>query len=155
MKNVESCVYSTSGLTINDASEQAKTIFEDHKKGDATILKVGISDLQNKTEQELVKHYNTVKRTAPAARHEITAVPHRMDTGSTALNQKADYLSTKLRQKCDKILPCHTLMLTLHYQKRIITVILCILITTANLILPNIFVTISHIVQIFSSSMLY
>ena len=59
MKNVESCVYSTSGLTINDASEQAKTIFEDHKKGDVTILKVGISDLQNKTEQELVKHYNT------------------------------------------------------------------------------------------------
>ena len=32
MKSCESCVYSTSGLTINDASEQAKTIFDDHKK---------------------------------------------------------------------------------------------------------------------------
>ena len=106
MKSCESCVYSTSGLTINDASEQAKTIFDDHKKGDVTILQVGTSDLQNKTEQELVENYNalidTVKRTAPAARHVITAVPHRMDTGSTALNQKADYLNAKLRQKCDE-----------------------------------------------------
>ena len=76
------------------------------KKGDVTILQVGTSDLQNKTEQELVENYNalidTVKRTAPAARHVITAVPHRMDTGSTALNQKAAYLNAKLRQKCDE-----------------------------------------------------
>ena len=100
----DTCVYSISGLSIQEATVQAKSVFADHKDGDTTVLQVGTNDLPTYSKETLFNQYDklieTVKVVAPQAKHIVTAIPHRLEAGSAAINRKADQLNSHLRSRC-------------------------------------------------------
>ena len=102
----DTVVYSTSGLTIQNATNQATYIFKDHAVNDMAVLQVGTCDVQYLKLDELTNHYDKliekVSRTSPNCKIIITSVPHRVSPGSASLNIKVDMLNQYLRSKCSK-----------------------------------------------------
>ena len=54
----DTCVYSISSLSIQEATVQAKSVFPDHKDCDTTVLQVGTNDLPTYSKETLFNQYS-------------------------------------------------------------------------------------------------
>ena len=86
-------VYSTSGLTIKNTTNQSRDTFKDQEANDMAVLQVETCDGQYLKPDELTNHYDKlidkVSRTSLNCKIIIISVPH---PGSACLNIKVDML---------------------------------------------------------------
>ena len=106
LPHMETIVLSHSGLRIHQATKQAQNIFQNHTNKDLIVLQVGANDLTCCDGEDITNKYNTlidaIKSCTNDSKILILAIPHRITHGCSLLNDKADYVNSRLKQRCAK-----------------------------------------------------
>ena len=107
LSNMDTCVYSISGLSLAEAANTATDVFRGHSQKDIAVLQVGTADLNELSVGQLTEGYDrlieTVEAVAPSTKIAVTAVPRRLSGHlKNNNNKKANMLNNHLRSKCLK-----------------------------------------------------
>ena len=110
LKNVETCVYTTSGYTLDRAITEVPELVKNFTKSDTIVLCLGTVDVdQNEVAEIASKYYILVgklKILAPECHILISAIAYRLHKNSEPLNVKTDSVNSALRLLCTSDSQC-------------------------------------------------
>ena len=108
LNELETCVYSTSGLTVCKATEQIPQMLHDFDRSDTVLFNVGTVDVNHYDVYDVASKYCTlidqVKSVAPDCNIVISAIPCHLNEND--INTKTSNLNKTLRLICARDANC-------------------------------------------------
>jgi hypothetical protein len=107
---IESCVYSTSGYSLDRAIVEVPDMINDFRKSDTVVLYLGTADICNDSVENVVSKYciliDKCKCIAPESSIFVSAVPYRLHSYQKNYNTFIDKLNRCLRMLCSNNSQC-------------------------------------------------
>ena len=104
LHNFDTCVYSISGLQIDNARKEIAKIVDSFTDQDVLVLHVGTNDIVNSSHHELLARYgnllDSVKETAPECNVIVSGLSYRMSHFDNHLNSRIENFNGALRMLC-------------------------------------------------------
>ena len=104
LHNFDTCVYSISGLQIDNARKEIVKIVDSFTDQDVLVLHVGTNDIVNSSHHELLARYgnllDSVKQTAPECNVIVSGLSYRMSHFDNHLNSRIENFNGALRMLC-------------------------------------------------------
>ena len=110
LQNVDSCVYSTSGYSLDRAIAEVPQMVNDFNKFDTVVLCLGTADIIQNEVTDIATKYciliGKIRNIAPECNILISAVAYRLHENSQCLNESTDFLNSSLRLLCSRDSKC-------------------------------------------------
>ena len=110
LQNVDSCVYSTSGYSLDRAVAEVPQMVNDFNKFDTVVLCLGTADIIQNEVTDIATKYciliGKIRNIAPECNILISAVAYRLHENSQCLNESTDFLNSSLRLLCSRDSKC-------------------------------------------------
>ena len=104
LRNYDSCVYSTSGYSIDRAIGEVPEIVKDFTKNDMVVLCLGTVEVNESSAVDIASKYcvlvGKIKTIAPECNIVILSIAYRLHVNNKDINSKVDSINESLRSLC-------------------------------------------------------